>query len=461
MMIDTLTKAFAAVTLFLSLSFASTAQEENSFVHEQSDGYVYPTDPEVLSQLSKWQDQKFGVLIHWGLYAIPGIVESWNLCNEDWIVRPEGSTYEGYKQWYWGLSKEFNPVDFNPDQWADVLSRTGMKYVIFTTKHHDGFCMFDSRLTDFTVAKGPFADDPRKDIANEVFKAFRKKDFMIGAYFSKPDWHCEWFWNPYYATPDRMWNYKIDQHPDWWKKYQDFTAGQLDELTGGRYGRIDILWLDGGWITGDQVGLDGILEKARKVSPGLISVDRTIEGKNENYQTPERMVPDHQINHPWESCLPLSNDWGWVPNAPYKSAGKVINTLAEITAKGGCLVLGVGPTAKGVIEEREVDILLQIGDWLDRYGEAIYSTRAVPQYNCGKIWFNGSKDGKTLYAIYALEDGESLPGEISWEGNLPEGKVILLDGGKTLRTKVEGGKVTVTLPKGMKSESFALKFQVK
>ena len=171
---------------------------QNSFVHEQSDGYVWPDDPAVLEKLDQWQDLKFGVLMHWGLYSVPGIVESWNLCNEDWIVRPEGSTYEGYKQWYWGLSKVFNPVRFNPEQWADVFEDAGMKYMIFTTKHHDGFCMFDTEYTDFSVAKaGPFSGNPKKDIAKYVFDAFRPKGFMIGAYFSKPDWHCEWFWNPY------------------------------------------------------------------------------------------------------------------------------------------------------------------------------------------------------------------------------------------------------------------------
>ena len=190
---------FALLTIGLSLSAAA---QDNSFVHEQSDGYQWPTDPGVLAKLDQWQDLKFGVLMHWGLYSVPGIVESWNICNEDWIVRPEGTTYEGYKQWYWGLSKEFNPVDFNPEQWASVFKDAGMKYMIFTTKHHDGFCLYDSQYTDFSIAKaGPFAGNPKADAAKYVFDAFRAEDFMIGAYFSKPDWHCEWFWNPYYATP--------------------------------------------------------------------------------------------------------------------------------------------------------------------------------------------------------------------------------------------------------------------
>lgn len=237
------------------LTFSASAQEENSFVHTQSDGYEWPTDKNVLSRLEHWQDQKFGVLFHWGLYSVPGIVESWQICSEDWITRPGEYTNEGYKDWYWGLSKVFNPTKFDPDQWSEIMADAGMKYMIFTTKHHDGFCMFDSKYSDFSIAKGPFADNPRKDVARYVFDSFRKRDFMIGCYFSKPDWHCQWFWNPYYATPNRMQNYKRDQHPDWWKKYQDFTKNQLDELM-ENYGKFEILWLDGGWITGDEVHLD-------------------------------------------------------------------------------------------------------------------------------------------------------------------------------------------------------------
>ena len=106
-----------------------------------------------------------------------------------------------------------------------------MKYMIFTTKHHDGFCMFDSKYTDFSIVNGPFANNPRKNVAKEVFDAYRKQGFMIGCYFSKPDWHSKWFWNPYYATPRRGINYSIKQHPDWWQNYVKFTQNQLSELT--------------------------------------------------------------------------------------------------------------------------------------------------------------------------------------------------------------------------------------
>lgn len=459
-------KHFKLMMLGLALSAGFTtqiqAQEAQSFVHQQSntEDYVWPTDPQVLTKLKHWQDQKFGVLMHWGLYSVPGIVESWSICSEDWIVRERKPTYEEDKAWYWSQKDSLNPVNFDPSKWADVMKKAGMKYMIFTTKHHDGFCMFDTKYTDFSIAHGPFGKDPRHNIAKEVFNAYRNKGFMIGCYFSKPDWHCKWFWNPYYATPNRRINYKKQQHPDWWQNYRKFTQNQLNELTTD-YGNIDILWLDGGWITGEEIGLDTILVDARKRNPGMISVDRTIRGKNENYQTPEQGIPAKQLDIPWESCITLSHAWGWTPNAKFKSPNKVIGILSEIVAKGGCLALGVGPKADGTLQPEVVNTLLRIGSWLNKNGQAIYSTVNAAHYNDGKIWFTADKNGKTLYAIYALEDGEKTPKTITWTENKPKGKLILLQNGKSVKYTVKGNQVTVTLPSGLKNEPLAFKFNSK
>lgn len=459
-------KHFKLMMLGLALSAGFTtqmqAQEAQSFVHQQSntEDYVWPTDPQVLTKLKHWQDQKFGVLMHWGLYSVPGVVESWSICSEDWIVRERKPTYEEDKAWYWSQKDSLNPVNFDPSKWADVMKKAGMKYMIFTTKHHDGFCMFDTKYTDFSIAHGPFGKNPRHNIAKEVFDAYRNKGFMIGCYFSKPDWHSKWFWNPYYATPNRRINYKKQQHPDWWQNYRKFTQNQLNELTTD-YGNIDILWLDGGWITGEEIGLDTILVNARKRNPGMISVDRTIRGKNENYQTPEQGIPAKQLDIPWESCITLSHAWGWTPNAKFKSPNKVIGILSEIVAKGGCLALGVGPKADGTLQPEVVKNLLQIGNWLNKNGQAIYSTVNAAHYNDGKVWFTADKNGKTLYAIYALEDGEKTPKTITWTENKPKGKLILLQNGKSVKYTIKGNQVTVTLPSGLKNEPLAFKFNSK
>ena len=448
----------------ISACFAlhATAQEVGTDVHGRSTTYEWPTDAKVLEKLDQWRDLKFGVIFHWGLYAVPGIVESWSICSEDvdWIGRRWDMPYDEYKKWYWGLKDQFNPTEFDPVKWAEIMQDGGMKYMVFTTKHHDGFCMYDSKYTDFSIAKHAFKDNPKRDVARWVFDACRQQGMWSGCYFSRPDWHSEWFWNPHYATPDRRPNYKLDRHPEWWLSFKEFTKKQLTELTTD-YGARDILWLDGGWVKGDDVDLDEVLRGARQRHPGLLCVDRAVPGKNENYQTPERGIPEVQLDNPWESCITLSNDWGWVPNAPYKSAQKVLNTLIEVTAKGGALLLGVGPTAQGTIEQPIVDRLQALGAWLRTNGKAIYGTRNAKVYHDGNVWFTADKDGKTLYAIYALPEGESLPAEIQWKGNAPKGKVRLLANGKSLKAKTKKNVTTVQLPKGLAQEALVLEFQMK
>lgn len=452
-------------TLFAQGNFAT---KDHGFVHGISKKYEWPTDPEVLKKLDQWQDLKFGIMFHWGIYSVPGISESWALCSEDRFcprrkkILP-GASYGDFKKWYWGLAGSFNPTKFEPAEWAAIMKDAGFKYLIFTTKHHDGFCMFDSKYTDYSIAKGPYKNGKYSNVAYHVFDAFRQQGFMIGAYFSKPDWHCEYYWDPTRSTPTRNPNYDIKKYPETWAKYQQYTANQIDELMSD-YGRMDILWLDGGWVRkdkGQDIKLDEIVDNAHKKQPGLIAVDRTVPGRNENYQTPELNVPKTQLEHPWESCITLANTWGWNPTPKYKSVSRIINTLAEITAKGGCLALNVGPTGEGVIEEEAIVRLKQIGEWLRKNGTAIYATRITPNYNYENVWFTANKDGKTLYAIYALPEGEKLPATIEWEGNEPSGKMTLLQNGKRVKYTCKNGKVKVVLPQGLKNEALAFSFKVK
>lgn len=466
-------KRLLSLVAGISLSFTLYAQEnfvtkDHGFVHGISKKYEWPTDPEVLKKLDQWQDLKLGIMFHWGVYSVPGISESWALCSEDRFVARRkkilpGASYGDFKKWYWGLADSFNPTKFEPAEWAAIMKDAGFKYLIFTTKHHDGFCMFDSKYTNYSIAKGPYKNGKYSNVAYHVFDAFRQQGFMIGAYFSKPDWHCEYYWDPARSTPTRNPNYDIKKYPDTWTKYQQYTANQIDELMSD-YGRMDILWLDGGWVRkdkGQDIKLDEIVDNARKKQPGLIAVDRTVPGRNENYQTPELNVPKTQLEHPWESCITLANSWGWNPTPKYKSASRIINTLAEITAKGGCLALNVGPTGEGIIEEEAIVRLKQIGEWLRKNGTAIYATRITPNYNYENVWFTANKDGKTLYAIYALPEGEKLPAIIEWEGNEPSGKMTLLQNGKRMKYTCKNGKVKVVLPQGLKNETLAFSFKVK
>lgn len=429
----------------------SSSLRAQSFVHTQSSTYQPPRDAQVAEHLRQWQDLKFGILLHWGVYSVAGICESWTITSEDWITPDTTRTYEEYKQWYWGLSSQFCPTRFNPGQWAQVAHDAGMRYAIFTTKHHDGFCLWDSRQTDYTVAHSGFAGNEKADVARYVFDAFRQQDMMTGAYFSKPDWHSPYYWWPSRATYDRMHNYSISKYPERWRMYQDFVYNQVSELMHD-YGKLDILWLDGGWCTAphEDIRLGRIVQMARQAQPGLIVVERSCPGEFEDYQTPEQRIPDTQVRTPWESCITLTDDWGWTDHPRFKTPQRIIATLAEVVAKGGSLLLGVGPTPDGLIEEGAVSRLHTIGQWMRANGEAIYATCCTDTYRdaSGQVWFTASKDARHLYAIIPEPENESQPSQVTWQGNIPRrgSKVRDLATGKAVRWSTDGTTVTVQLP---------------
>lgn len=440
--------------------------EAQQNIHPQSASYEWPQDPLVRSKLERWQDLKFGMIIHWGLYAVPGIIESWALCSEDWIERDSTVAYEDFKKWYWGLKKDFNPVNFNPDQWAKAGKDAGMRYLVFTTKHHDGFSMFDTKESDFKISAGPFRGNPKSDVARHVFDAFRKEDFMIGAYFSKPDWHSENYWWPKYATADRNNNYDIRRYPWRWNKFKQFTYNQIQELM-HNYGSIDILWLDGGWVRpletvndevkswgaripewSQDINIPRIADMARKAQPGVLIVDRTVHGQFENYQTPEQKIPATQLPYPWESCMTLGSNWGYVPGDRFKSATQVIHSLVEIVAKGGSLLLGIGPKPDGTLSEEAVNRLQEIGKWMHKNGEAIYNTRSVKNYQDTNTFFTQNSINRTRFALVCLRENSLLPSHVEWGNNLPEkGTTMkLLQTGEAVKWVLNGERVKVFLP---------------
>ena len=441
-------------------------------IHPQSRTYQWPEDSLVRARLDHWQDLKFGMIIHWGLYAQAGILESWNLCSEDWVNRDSSISYDAYKKLYWGLMDSFNPIHFDPEQWAEAGKKAGMKYLVFTTKHHDGFNMFDTRQTNFKISAGPFKDNSKSDVAKYVFEAFRKKGFMIGAYYSKPDWHSEYYWWPRYATPDRYNNYDIRKFPWRWQQFQTFTYNQISELM-HNYGSIDILWLDGGWVrplesVDDEVrgwgaripewdqgiNIPAIAGMARKAQPGLIIVDRTVHGPYENYQTPEQRIPETQLNYPWESCMTLANNWGYVPGDHFKSSATVIHALIEIVAKGGSLLLGVGPKPDGLLSEEAVQHLKEIGVWLEKNGAAIYNTRTTKNFHDGNVWFTQNPKLGYSYALVCLNDSSDLPIYIEWTQNAPaRGTMVnLLETGKPVTWTREGDLIKIILPADLLKE---------
>ncbi|NDV58679.1 alpha-L-fucosidase [Bacteroides sp. 519] len=450
--------------LALLLPLTGIAQ---TFTHGRSSSYTWPKDELIVKKLDKWQDLKFGMLIHYGLYSELGIVESWSICAEeaDWIPRDSTIAYDEYKRNYWKTIDRFKPEKLNPEAWAQYGKKAGMKYVVFTTKHHDGFNMFDTKYSDFSITKGAFKNHPRRNVAKEVFNAFRNEGYMIGAYFSKPDWHSQYYWWDRYATPNRNVNYKIDKNPWRWEQFKKFTYNQIEELMNGDYGAMDILWLDGGWVAPPRQDIDmrKIAAMARSYQPGLLVVDRTVAGEFENYQTPEQGIPHEQVNNPWESCITLGIDWGWTPHQKYKSSANIIHKLTEIVAKGGSLLLGIDPKPDGTLADVVMERLTEIGEWTSKNGKAIYETRTTPVYNDGNTWFTQSKDGKIRYAITCLEEGKPLPEKIIWKGNEPKkgSSIKYIPTGKSVKWQKTANGIEITLPKNLPANQPAVAFEFK
>ena len=384
--------------------------------------YTPPTDSLILKNLAQWQDLKFGLFMHWGTYSQWGIVESWSLCPEDegWTQRrgPYAANYFEYKKAYENLQTTFNPTQFNPEKWASAAKAAGMKYVVFTTKHHDGFCMFDTKQTDYkiTSSKTPFSGNPRSNVAKEIFNAFRSEGFLTGAYFSKPDWHNENYWWPYFPPKDRNVNYDPKKYPERWNAFKDFTYNQVKELMSG-YGKMDILWLDGGWvrplssvdtsivwqkgIKDDQdIDMKRIAAMARSYNPGMLVVDRSVTGEFENYTTPEQEVPETPLSYPWETCMTMGNSWSYVPNDTYKSAHHLIQLLVKIVSRGGNFLLNIGPGPTGDFDPVAYARLKEMGAWMKINGEGIYHSKPFAPYSSNNIFFTQNKSDQSVYAIY-------------------------------------------------------------
>lgn len=405
------------------------------------ENYVWPQEQLLLERLEWFQDQKLGFMMQFGPCCQAG-TDSWALSDEDasWsraIVDWKDDSAD-FRQEYINLYKSFNPIRFQPKEWAEFAAENGFKYFLPVTKHHDGFCLYDSAYTDYKVTNPdcPFHDHKYADITRASFDAFREKGLAISAYFSKPDWNCPWYWAEGMERPvgyDRYPTYDVAEHPDVWEKFIEFTHNQIMELI-ENYGKIDILWLDGGQVRPDNgldIRLSEVVARARQVQPWLLVADRTIGGENENFITPEQSIPDHTVRVPWESCVTVGTTWAFTYSDDYKSSRTLVHMLIQTVSRGGNLALNVGPQPDGRLPAEAMKQISGLGAWLRINGDAIYGTRAVSgEPQIGNIAFTKKED--TVYALVILNEEDVLTNSlfIPWKENVKS--VIGLECGNEL-----------------------------
>jgi len=331
---------------------------------------------------TKWfQEARFGMFIHWGLYSIPAAGE--------WIMTNRQMTVEEYKPYF----AEFNPTKYNPRQWAKLAKKAGMKYAVMTAKHHDGFCLFDSAYTDYKSTNTKAG----RDLIKEYIDAFRTEDIKIGLYYSLLDWHHE----DYPAYGDRhhpMRNntaFKNKIHN--FDNYVKYFHNQVKELVTG-YGKIDIMWFDFSYdnMTGEKWKATELVD--------MISIKKAnLSPYTGDFDSPEQIIPpkgvlDENRNPvPWEACITLNNNWGYASmDKDYKSSKQVVRSLVECVSKNGNMILNVGPNAKGEIPKESVAILEEVGEWLDDNGDSIYGCKG--SYLPKPEWGRYTQNGNLLYA---------------------------------------------------------------
>ncbi len=355
-------------------------------------GLAQTTDEEKQEndRLSWWREARFGMFIHWGPVSLKGTEISWSRGGERRGIEGKGEIPAAE---YDSLYTKFNPVKFNAEEWVAIARSAGMKYMVLTAKHCDGFCLWHSAVDDYCIANSPF----KRDVCGELAEAAHKADMRLGWYYSPVDWR----------DPDS----RTERNGMYLKRMQ----GHLRELL-GKYGRIDLLWFDtdAGPAPWDQAATYRLV---RSLQPGLIINNRLDMGSMDDYkaqkilpgadyQTPEQRIGTFDNVHPWETCMTIGTQWSWKPQDTIKTFVECVHILVQCVTGDGNLLLDVGPMPNGEIEPRQVEVLRQVGGWLAKFGESIYGTRGGPFRN--GAWGGSTMKGNTVY-LHILEwNGDQL-----------------------------------------------------
>jgi len=325
-----------------------------------------------------WREGRFGLFIHYGPVSLTGQEISWSRANSNPKCPNQGATPVAV---YDNLYKQFNPTNFNATDWAGVAKSAGMKYVVLTAKHCDGFMLWDSKVSGYNIMASPF----HRDLCEELARAVRKDGLQIGWYFSQEDWR----------DPD----FRTERNPAFIARMQ----GELSELL-SRYGRIGVIWFDwdGREPLYDQPGTYAIVKKLQpkaiidnRLDLAGSDSDRQIKSPFADYYTPEQNIGAYDDQRPWETCMTLGTQWSWKPGDAIKSVGEVISIVARTVGGDGNLLLDVGPMPDGRIEPRQVDVLKQVGLWMRKNGASIYGTRGGPWKPNTSL--ASTRKGKTVY----------------------------------------------------------------
>lgn len=314
-----------------------------------------------------FESARFGLFFHWGHSSQQECELSWPMVGGNFALP---HCQDILVDEYQSSAAKFNPKQFDPKAWARLARDCGAEYAVLTTKHHDGYAMFHTALSDFSVEHSPF----RRDIVREWIDAFRAEGLRIGLYFSLCDWHHPD--SPAFTDDFRPYNFLNlpKPAPEQWERYLQFMFGQVRELL-TNYGRIDLLWFDGQWEhTPDQWHAADLIAMIRELQPDIVINDRLPGG---DYDTPEQFVPAQPPARPWEVCLTMNESWGYSPSdTEYKTSRQLVHTLSEIAGRGGRLLLNLSPNGDGTLPAEQVERVKAVGGWLNRNRDAIVGSRS-------------------------------------------------------------------------------------